>query len=147
MPGSWDTLPADTIITPHIGEMARLTALSTTQVIADRWDIARRYAKEWNLVIVLKSAHTLIVAPDGRTSVIPFKTDALATAGTGDVLAGLIAGLRAQGLNAFDAARLGAYMHALAGTIAQKQVGSSRSVIAGDVVEALGSAFGAVEAC
>ena len=141
----WEMLPAKTIITPHSGEMARLAKLSTDAVNAGRWKIAAEKAKAWNLVIVLKGAHTLVASPDGQTSVIPFKTDALGTAGTGDVLAGLIAGLRAQGASAFDSARLGAYIHGLAGTIAAEQVGSGRSVIAGDVLAALGAVFKAIE--
>ena len=144
-PEWWASLPAGTIITPHSGEMSRLTGLSTTQINGDRWQVARQYAAQWKVVVVLKGAHTIIAAPDGETSVIPIKTDALGTAGTGDVLAGLIAGLRAQGVNAFDCARLGAYVHALAGTIAKEVVGSSRSVIAGDVLSALGTAFEQIE--
>ena len=138
-------LPAETIITPHSGEMSRLTRLPTDEINAHRWEIAAEKAKEWGLVIVLKGAHTLVASPDGRISVIPFKTDALGTAGTGDVLAGLIAGLRAQGASAFDSARLGAYIHALAGTVAAAKVGSSRSVTAGDALRALGLAFQMVE--
>ena len=145
LPHWWLRLPPDSIITPHIGEMARLTQLSSAEIAADRWRIARECAAKWGVVLLLKGAHTLIAAPDGRISVIPFKTDALGTAGTGDILAGLIAGMRAQGLCAYDSARLGAYIHALAGTIAARQVGSSRSVIAGDALAALGQAFAAVE--
>ena len=137
----WRQLPKDTIVTPHSGEMARLTGLSTAQINADRWRVATECAARWNLVVVLKGAHTIIAAPDGRASVIPFKTDALGTAGTGDILAGLIAGIRGQGVDAFDCACLGAYIHALAGTIAAADVGSSRAVIAGDVLPALGRAF------
>lgn len=142
----WHNLPADTIITPHPGELARLTGLSPQEINADRWNVARQCAETWKLVLLLKGAHTLIAAPDGRMSVMPFKTDALSTAGSGDVLAGLVAGLRAQGLNAFDSARLGAYAHASAGTIAAHAIGSSRSVIAGDVLSAVGRAFAALEA-
>ena len=134
-----------TIITPHSGEMARLTGLAMGEINADRWRFARRYAEAWSLVVVLKGAHTIVAAPDGRMSVIPFKTDALATAGTGDVLAGLIAGLRAQGASAYDSARLGAYVHALAGCIAADAIKSSRSVIAGDLLEAMGRAFDQIE--
>ncbi len=141
----WQLLPADTIITPHSGEMARLTGLALAEINADRWRIARRYAEAWGLVLVLKGAHTIVAAPDGRTSVNPFKTDALATAGTGDVLAGLIAGIRAQGVSAYDSARLGVYVHALAGCIAADTIKSSRSVIAGDLLEALGRAFDQIE--
>ena len=141
----WELLPAETIITPHPGEMARLCQISAAEVNADRWEIAAEYARAWNLTIVLKGAHTLIAAPDGSVAVIPFKTDALSTAGTGDVLAGMIAGLRAQGLSAFDSARLGAYTHALAATIAVEDIGSSRSVIAGDVLAGIGRAFERLE--
>lgn len=144
-PEWWRPLPEATIITPHSGEMARLTGLTRAEINADRWRVAREYAEAWSLVVALKGAHTLVAAPDGRTSVIPFKTDALATAGTGDVLAGLIAGLRAQGATAYDSARLGAYLHALAGSLAADKVKSARSVIAGDLLAALGSAFDRVE--
>ena len=142
----WRQMPPDTIVTPHSGEMARLSGLSTAQINADRWRVAIECAARWNLVVVLKGAHTIIAAPDGRASVIPFKTDALGTAGTGDILAGLIAGIRGQGVDAFDCACLGAYIHALAGTIAAADVGSSRAVIAGDVLPALGRAFKQVAA-
>jgi len=145
LPNFWQRLPAETILTPHSGEMARLTGRSTAEINGDRWAFARHYAERWQVVLLLKGAHTLIAAPDGRISVIPHKTDALGTAGTGDVLAGLIAGLRAQGLSAYDSARLGAYVHAQAGTIAAQAVGSSRSVIARDVLGRLGLAFAATE--
>jgi NAD(P)H-hydrate epimerase len=141
----WRQVAPGTIITPHPGEMARLTGISAKDINANRWKIARDYAKAWNLVLLLKGAHTLIAAPDGRISVIPLKTDALSKAGTGDVLAGLIAGLRAQGLGGYDSARLGAYAHASAGMFAADAVGTGRSVIAGDVLSALGSAFAALE--
>lgn len=144
-PRWWKQLPPDTVITPHPGEMARLTGMSAKDINANRWSIAREYSTAWNVVLLLKGAHTLIAAPDGRVSVIPFKTDALSKAGTGDALAGLIAGLRAQGLSAYDSARLGAYLHTAAGIIAAKAVGSGRSVVAGDVLTAVGSAFAALE--
>ena len=141
----WARLPADTVVTPHPGELARMMSLSAKAINADRWAIARQCAEDWDLVVLLKGAHTLIAAPDGRIGVLPFKTDALSTAGAGDILAGLIAGLRAQGLNAFDSACLGTFVHASAGTIAAEAVGSSRSVIAGDLLPALGTAFAALE--
>jgi ADP-dependent NAD(P)H-hydrate dehydratase / NAD(P)H-hydrate epimerase len=141
----WDLLPANTIITPHVGEMARLAKITTGEINANRWEIASQKAKEWNLVVVLKGAHTLIASPDGKVGVIPFKTDALGTAGTGDVLAGLIAGLYAQGISAFSSAMVGAYIHALAGIISIQNIGNSRSVIARDVLNAIGSAFSQVE--
>lgn len=141
----WDLLPSNTIITPHVGEMARLTHLSISDINTNRWQVASQKAKEWNLIVVLKGAHTLIASPDGQVGVIPFKTDALGTAGTGDVLAGLTAGLVAQGISAFSSAIVGTYIHALSGIISIEHVGNSRSVIARDVLNAIGSAFAQVE--
>ncbi len=141
----WTRLPAGTILTPHPGEMATLAGIDIQDVQKQRREIAGAKAQEWNVILVLKGAHTLIAAPDGRITALPFKTSALATAGTGDVLAGLIVGLRAQGLAPFDAAVAGGYLHGLAGELAAQRIGSERSVIAGDVVEAVGAAFRAVE--
>lgn len=141
----WKRLSSDTIITPHSGEMARLSNSTVEEVNTNRWRFAGEYAKKWNLVVVLKGAHTLIASPDGQIAVTPFKTDALGTAGTGDILAGLIAGLRAQGISAFDSAVVGTYIHALAGTLAVAVVGNSRSVIAGDVLKSIGLSFQQVE--
>jgi NAD(P)H-hydrate repair Nnr-like enzyme with NAD(P)H-hydrate dehydratase domain len=86
--------------------------------------------------VVLKGAFTVIAAPDGRTAVLPVATPALARAGTGDVLAGLIAGLRAQGLPAFEAAVAAAWIHAQAGLRAAEVLGSTAAVLAGDVLAA-----------
>jgi len=141
----WELLPANTIITPHIGEMSRLTDIPIENINTNRWEIASQKAKEWNLIVVLKGAHTLIASPDGQVGVTPFKTDALGTAGTGDVLAGLITGLRAQGISAFSSAIVGTYIHALAGIISIDRVGNSRSVIARDVLTGIGLAFDQVE--
>jgi NAD(P)H-hydrate epimerase len=137
----WKHLPQNTILTPHPGEMGRLTGINTVDVQNNRWTLAAAKAAEWNVVLVLKGAHTLIANPDGQVAALPFKTDALAKAGTGDVLAGIIAGLMAQGLEAFDAAVVGGYLHGLAGQLAAEQVGSTRSVLASDVIDALGQGF------
>ena len=137
-------LPPGSIITPHPGEMGRLCGMSAQEVVAQRWSLALEKAAEWNVVVLLKGAHTLIAAPDGRLRALPFKTSALATAGTGDVLAGLIGTLRAQGLSAFDAASLGGFVHGAAGEMAAQKLGSERAVCAGDVVEALPAAIAAL---
>ena len=141
----WKNLPSDTIITPHPGEMARLTGLSTSEINSNRWNIASEKANEWGTVVVLKGAHTIIASPTGKVGVIPFKTDALGTAGTGDILAGLIAGFSTQGLSAFESATVGTFIHALAGQIAIRQIGNSRAVIARDVLNAIGLAFQHIE--
>jgi NAD(P)H-hydrate epimerase len=140
-----DLLPDNTILTPHPGEMGRLCGMDTSEVQANRIDLAQEKAAEWNCVVVLKGAHTVIAAPDGQAVLLPFKTDALATAGTGDVLAGLIAGFRAQGLNALDSAIAGGYVHGIAGKHAAEAI-STRSVLAGDVLKAVGSALVAIDA-
>ena len=85
------------VLTPHPAEMARLTGLTVEQVEADRAGVAQRFAKEWGQVVVLKGAETVIADPDGRVRLNPHRTAALASAGTGDVLAGIIGGLLAQG--------------------------------------------------
>jgi Predicted sugar kinase len=100
-------------------------------------ETAVKYASEWGHVVVLKGAFTVVASPDGRTTTIPVATPALAHAGTGDVLAGIIAGLRAQGLEAYDAARLGAWVHAQAGLAAAVVLGSTMAVFAGDVLDAM----------
>jgi NAD(P)H-hydrate epimerase len=130
-------LPAPAVLTPHPGEMSVLTGLSTEEIQQDRFGIASRFAKEWNHVVVLKGAFTLIASPDGRMTVIPVASPALAHAGTGDVLAGLIVGLRAQGLEAFDAAVAGAWIHAQAGLYAAEDLGTTASVLASDVLNSV----------
>jgi len=131
------SLPAPAVLTPHPGEMAILTGLSTDDIQSDRIGTAIKYAKEWGHVLVLKGAFTVVASPDGSSTVIPVASPALARAGTGDVLAGLIVGLRAQGLDAYDAAVAGAWIHAQAGLIAADDLGSAASVLAGDVLDAL----------
>ncbi len=137
----WKRLPAETVITPHPGEMGRLAKCSTDEVQSNRWQIAAEKAAQWNVILVLKGAHTLIASPDGRVTALPFKSDALSTAGTGDVLAGLITGFIAQGVNPYDAAVLAGYVHGLAGDIAARDQGNTRSVIAGDVLNNIASAI------
>jgi NAD(P)H-hydrate epimerase len=138
-------IPADSILTPHPGEMASLTGLSKAEIQEDRQAIAGRFAKKWNHVVVLKGAFTVAASPDGRITVIPVASPALARAGTGDVLAGLIAGLRAQGLDAFDAAVAGAWIHAQAGLYAADDLGTTTSVLAGDVLASISDVLSDLE--
>lgn len=140
----WECLPEDSIITPHPGEMARLSNLSTADIQANRSEIAKEKAAAWQCTIVLKGAHTVIAQPDGSLYTMPFKNHALAVAGTGDVLAGIIVGLRAQGLSSRDAAIVGAYAHGLAGEIGRSAEGA-RSLTASRLVDYVGFAFDALE--
>ncbi len=132
----WQALPENSVLTPHPGEMARLAGSDAKSVNRDRLSIARARATEWRQVVVLKGAHTIVAAPDGRAMVIPFANPALATAGTGDVLAGSIVGLLAQGLTPFAAAVCGAYLHALAGEIVARHTGDA-GMLASDLLPAL----------
>jgi NAD(P)H-hydrate epimerase len=130
-------LPPNSILTPHPGEMSVLTGLSTASIQSDRIHIAEEYAHQWQVILVLKGAFTVIANPDGRTAVVPVATPALARAGSGDVLAGLIVGLRAQGVPGFEAACAGAWIHAQAGLFAAKQAGTTAVVLASDVLKSV----------
>lgn len=124
-------LPADSVITPHPGEAARLLGCDTAAVQADRPAAALALAQRFQAVVVLKGAGSLIAAPDGRLRLCDRGHPAMATAGLGDVLAGLIGALRGQGLDAFDAAALGVWLHASAG----QQLGEQgRGLAASDLV-------------
>lgn len=127
-------LPMDTIITPHPGEMSILSGLSTNEIQSARIEIAEKYAREWKVVLVLKGAFTVVAAPDGRSATLPLATPALARAGTGDVLAGLITGLRAQGVTAFEAACTAVWLHGQAGLRAAALMGGTAGVTAGDLI-------------
>ncbi|MCX7912533.1 MAG: NAD(P)H-hydrate dehydratase, partial [Dehalococcoidales bacterium] len=133
IPEWWQWLTDDAIITPHPGEMSRLCGLSVDEIQADRVDVARRFAAEWHQTIVLKGAYTVIVTADGHCRISPFANPGLASAGTGDVLAGIIAGLAAQGLNPFDAACLGVYLHGASGEMVKERLGDT-GMIASDLL-------------
>jgi len=129
-----ELLPKDSVLTPHPGEMSELTGLPIDEIQANRVKVAEKYAKQWGHVVVLKGAFTVIASPSGETMIMPFASSALATAGTGDVLAGLIAGFIAQGVKPFQAAYLGVGIHAQAGIDAAKEIGSPAGVMAGDLI-------------
>ncbi|MBN1401849.1 MAG: NAD(P)H-hydrate dehydratase [Anaerolineae bacterium] len=132
-PRWWDWLPQTCILTPHPGEMARLCRCTVKDVEEDRLGIARDTARKWNCTVVLKGAYTVVASPTGALSVIPFANPILATAGTGDVLAGAITGLLAQGMNAYDAAECGAYVHGWSGELASAEIGLA-GLLAGDLL-------------
>ena len=121
------------VLTPHPGELARLTAKTVESIAADRTGSARKAAKEWGAVVVLKGAHTVVAHPDGRISEDPHEVPALASGGTGDVLAGVIGALMAQGSDPFSAAVTGVYVHAAAGRRLAQKLGDS-GLLASDLL-------------
>jgi len=128
------------VFTPHPGEMARLTGMSSTDINEARADTAAASAAAWEVVVVLKGYRTIVAAPDGRAVWCPTGGSGLAKGGSGDVLTGIISSLLAQGMDAFDAACLGVYAHGLAGDIAARRR-TSRGMVAGDVIDALPGAW------
>jgi NAD(P)H-hydrate epimerase len=129
----WEGLSVPIIVTPHPGEMSRLTELPVADIQADRLGIALRQAAHWGAIVILKGAHTVVAAADGRARISPFANAALASGGTGDVLAGAVAGLVAQGLEPFDAAALGVYLHGRAAEKVRRELGDA-GLLAGDLL-------------
>ncbi len=123
-------LPWSWVLTPHPGEMSRLIKRPVREIEADRLGLARAQARAWQQVVVLKGAPSIIAAPDGRASLSAFANAALASAGSGDVLSGIIAGLLAQGLRPFDAAQAGCYVHGLAAELWRAQHGAAGLAVA-----------------
>lgn len=130
----------NTILTPHPGEMARITGLSTSEIQDNRVDVARKWAETWDVVVVLKGYRTVIAEPGGGAAVNSTGNSGMATGGSGDVLTGLIGGLLAQRIGPWDAARLGVYLHGLAGDIAAETL-TPESMVAGDIVKCLSDAW------
>ena len=128
------------ILTPHPGEMARLTGRSAAEINADREAIALHFAKEWNAVVVLKGAHTVIAAPDGRCRVNPTGNPGLSRGGSGDVLAGMTSALLACHLPAFEAAVCAVYLHGAAADRAAAVRGEA-GMLPHDLFDALGALF------
>ena len=128
------------VVTPHPGEMARLTGLSAAALAADREDIALRYAKAWNAVVVLKGARTVVASPDGRVCVNPTGNPGLARGGSGDVLAGMLAALLACGLSAYQAAACAVYLHGAAADRAAAKRGEY-GMLPHDILPELGALF------
>jgi len=124
--------PVDAILTPHPGEASRLLGVSTADIRVDRYAAAQSLAEKYNCTIVLKGAGTIVVSPNQTPCVIAAGNPGMASGGMGDVLTGVIAALRAQGLSALDAACCGALLHALAGDAAA-DAGGERGMIASDL--------------
>jgi NAD(P)H-hydrate epimerase len=127
------------VLTPHPGEMSRLTGLSTAEIQADRFTVAHDFAVRHRVVLVLKGARTLTASPDGRVNVNSSGHPGLASGGMGDVLTGLIGSLLAQGLAAYDAATLGVYLHGLAADRLRNSFGDA-GLLATDVMHELPAA-------
>ena len=120
--GILNTMRAPKVLTPHPGELGRLLDLEAAEVDARRLELAGKYAAEWDAVLVLKGAPTVIGCPDGNVYINTTGNSAMATGGSGDVLTGIIAGLAAQGISVQEAALAGVYMHGLAGDLASKGI-------------------------
>jgi hydroxyethylthiazole kinase-like uncharacterized protein yjeF len=128
--------PAPRVLTPHPGEMARLAGLDTPSVQGDRLGVCRRLAADTGAVVVLKGARTVIAGPDGTAYINPAADPSLGTAGSGDVLTGVITGLLAQGLAPVDAVRAAVFVHGEAAAEARRQLGS-RNIVAGELPDAV----------
>ena len=131
---------APVIITPHPGEMARLTGVSIREIQEDRLLTTSRAALNWNVVVLLKGARTVVADPGGAIYINPTGNPGMATAGSGDILTGCIAALLGQGLDPSRAAAAGAYLHGLAGDLAAREKGMM-GLVAGDLVLTLPEAI------
>jgi hydroxyethylthiazole kinase-like uncharacterized protein yjeF len=131
------------ILTPHPGEMARLARKSTEEIQRDRLEVARGFAKEYGVILVLKGSRTLVASPGGEVFINPTGNPGMASGGMGDVLTGMIGGFLAQGLPALEAAKLGVYLHGLAGDYAAFLKGE-RGIAATDLAELAPGALNAL---
>jgi len=133
-----------TVLTPHVGEFSRLTGHSPEDVVSNQLDLAAEFAVTFGCYVVLKSARTVIATPEGRTFVSLRGTPAMAKAGTGDVLAGILVSLLGRGMEAEEALKLGVYLHGLAGEIAEGKK-HRESLRARDLTEAIPQAYRCIE--
>ncbi|MCB0504655.1 MAG: NAD(P)H-hydrate dehydratase [Cyclobacteriaceae bacterium] len=133
-----EMLPEGSVLTPHVGEFDRLVGAASSGI--ERIEKQREFAKKYKVVVVLKGAHTTVSDIDGNVWFNSTGNPGMATAGSGDVLTGMITGLLAQGYNTLEAARIGVFIHGKAGDLAKKELGEI-SLIASDIVERISSAF------
>jgi NAD(P)H-hydrate epimerase len=134
----WERLPARCVLTPHLAEMARLMGISLAEMKElDRIETAVTQAQKWNQVVLLKGAYTVVAAPEGKATVLPFANPVLAVGGSGDVLGGIIAALLGQGLISYAAAHLGGTLHGLAGNLCGQDQGLLAAEIADFIPEAI----------
>jgi len=130
----FDKFKKEIIITPHPKEMSRLCNLPVNKIELDRTAVALKFAKEHKVTVVLKGHKSVVVAPSGKIFINKTGNPGMSTAGSGDVLTGMIAALLGQGLNSFEAAKFGVYLHGLAGDLAAKDKGEI-SLIASDIID------------
>lgn len=140
----WEEKAKGCVLTPHPGEMSRLMDVPVAEIQSSRTEWAREAARRWGAVVALKGAGTIVADTLGRYVVNTSGHPAMATAGSGDVLAGMVGALLAQGLEPFDAAWAGAYWHGLAGELCASQIGSV-GVVSGDLVRAIPQARRVIE--
>ncbi len=131
---------SDIIITPHPGEMGRLCGITAKEVNADRVDVALSFAKKYGVITVLKGSGTIIASPNGQALLNTTGNSGMATGGSGDVLAGMTAGLLAQGKSAFDCAAAAVYLHGLAGDFAAEKLGKI-SMLPSNIIDYIAQAF------
>ncbi|MCL1913520.1 MAG: NAD(P)H-hydrate dehydratase [Eubacteriaceae bacterium] len=131
---------SNAVLTPHEAEMARLAEASLIEVVENRLYAATEFAREFGVVVLLKGRHTIIADPNGRVAINPTGNAGMATAGSGDVLTGIIASMLGQGLGLFDAACVGAYAHGLAGDLAAAKLGQA-GMTAVDILSAVPLSF------
>ena len=131
---------SDIIITPHPGEMGRLCGITAKEVNADRVNVALRFAEKYGVITVLKGSGTIIASPNGQALLNTTGNSGMATGGSGDVLAGMTAGLLAQGKSAFDCAAAAVYLHGLAGDFAAEKLGKI-SMLPSDIIDYIAQAF------
>jgi ADP-dependent NAD(P)H-hydrate dehydratase / NAD(P)H-hydrate epimerase len=132
------------VLTPHPGEMGRLIGKTAKEVQADRWNVARNFAQEYGVVMVLKGAGTVITDKPGSLWINSTGNPGMAKGGMGDALTGIVGAFLAQGLTAFDAARASVFFHGLAGDLANERLGA-RAMLTTDLIEHLGAAFTALD--
>jgi NAD(P)H-hydrate epimerase len=141
LPNWWKSLPKQTILTPHPGEMSILTDLEVSYIQSNRWEVAKEFAEKWGVTLLLKGAETVIADKTGLLWINPVSEPALATAGSGDVLSGLIGGVLAQGLSSERAAVTSAFLHSQAGMLAKLLAGTDVSITAMDILDSVAESF------
>jgi hydroxyethylthiazole kinase-like uncharacterized protein yjeF len=135
-PEWWRHIKGSAILTPHPGEMSRLTGMKVDEIQQDRLNVAEKAAEKWNQTVVLKGAYSVIASPDKPSVINPAANPGMASAGTGDVLSGVIAGVLVQNMSPADAASCGVYVHGEAGEYVRKKLGDT-GMIASDLLPEL----------